>query len=265
MQYARFPMKYVNVTQVPNNNFSHKGSISAWDNAGKDAGIDGAFAPFDCKVVWKDTGSAKTGVLVQNTDFVECADGLIREPNTIKALFWHDNDISDLKIGQTIKQNAIFYQEGTAGHATGNHVHFNVGVGKYDGKYPLVENEFGVWEIKGEIDPTKIFFIDDNHIITKLNGMKFIKHTEHVDTSPVQPKKRYLYLDKSVVSWRVYPLDKPAKIGNELGSLAPKKFGGLTYEIVEDLGSSLYVITTATWGKVKIYAGPETASKIVEK
>lgn len=177
MQYAKFPMKYVNVTQVPNNNFSHKGSMSAWDNAGKDTGIDDAFAPFDAEIVWKDTGSAKTGVLITNTVEVKCADGQVRKPKTINLLLWHDNNISDLSIGQKLKQGQIFYQEGTAGRATGNHVHFNVGIGAYrKGTYPLVENEFKVWEIKGEIDPTKIFFIDDSNIVTKTNGMKWIKY-----------------------------------------------------------------------------------------
>lgn len=178
MQYAKFPMKVVNITQTPDNAFSHKGSVSAWDNAGKDSGIDDVFAPFDCKVVWIDTGSAKTGVLIQNTDFVQCADGLVREPNNIKLLTWHDNNINDLKVGQLIKQGQVYYQEGTAGHATGNHAHFNVGIGKHDGKYPLVKNEFGVWEIKGEIDPTKIFFIDDLNEVKEMKGMKWIKHVE---------------------------------------------------------------------------------------
>lgn len=193
MQYAKFPMKYVNITQTPNNAFSHKGSVSAWDNAGKDSGIDDVFAPFDCKVVWKDTGSAKTGILVQNTNFVQCADGLIREPNSIKLLSWHDNNIRDLKVDQLIKQGQVFYQEGTAGHATGNHAHFNVGIGKYDGKYPLVKNEFGVWEIKGEIDPTKIFYIEEDNIIVKTNGMnwnllkdKIVNNLEEVEEQTIK-------------------------------------------------------------------------------
>lgn len=179
MQYAKFPMLYVNVTQVPNNNFSHKGSVSAWDNAGKDTSIDDAFAPFDAEIVWKDNGSAKTGILISNTVEVKCANGDIFRPYSIHTLFWHDNDISDLYVGKQIKQGEVFYQEGTAGKATGNHIHFNVGVGTYKkGTYPLVKNEFGVYEIKGEINPTKIFFIDDNHKVIKTNGMKWVKYKE---------------------------------------------------------------------------------------
>lgn len=173
MQYAKFPMKFVNVSQIPDNNFSHKGSISAWDNIGKDGGIDEGFAPFDCRIVWVDPGKAKTGVLIQNTDYVLCSDGLTRAPRTIKVLFWHDNNINDLWVGRQLKQGEVFYQEGTAGNATGNHIHFNVGIGEYTGGYPLIKNQYGVWEIKGEIDPTKIFFIDDSNVVKNTKGMKW--------------------------------------------------------------------------------------------
>ncbi len=140
MQYFKFPMKVVNVTQTPDNNFSHKGSISAWDNAGKDTGIDDAFAPTDSEIVWIDKGSAKTGVLISNTVEAKMSNGIVTKPYTVNTLFWHDNDITDLYVGKQLKQGEVFYQEGTAGHATGNHVHFNVGIFKYvKGTYPLVK------------------------------------------------------------------------------------------------------------------------------
>lgn len=261
-------MKYVNVTQIPNNAFSHRGSLSAWDNAGKDSGIDDGYAPYTGTITWKDNPRSNTGVLFTNTVPVKCADGVIRKAGQVHTLFWHDNDISDLYVGKQIKQGEVFYQEGTAGKATGNHIHFNVGVGTYKkGTYPLVENEFDVWEIKGEINPTKIFFIDDSHKVIKTNGMKWVKYVEEKVTPVPVPsgKKKYLYLSMTVSSWRVYPISKSAKVGHELGSLAPRKFGGLKYEILEELGGYLYVINTATWGNVKIYAGPGTASRITEE
>lgn len=74
--------------------------------------------------------------------------------------------------------------------------------------------------------------------------------------------KRYLYLDKSVVSWRVYPLNKPCLIVNAIGKLAPSKFNGLRYEILQDYGNGCYKISTQTFGEVKIYAGKNTKSVI---
>ena len=242
MQYAKFPMQYVNITQVPNNDFSHKGSISAWDNAGKDTGIDDAFAPFDCKVVWKDTGSANTGVLIQNTDFVECADGLIREPNSIKVLLWHDNNISDLYVGKDIKQGVVFYQEGTAGRATGNHVHFNVGIGKHDGKYPLVKNEFGVYEIKGEINPTKIFFVDDKNIVKNTKGMKWVKYVE---------KKQEA---KPIIEVKKIEVNEVVKvIGNfyATGQKIPEWVKGKTYRVSRINGDKALLNVINSWVKLK--------------
>lgn len=190
--YAKYPMEYVNVTQVPNNNYSHKGSMSAWDGAGRDTGIDNVFAPFDCKVTWKDNPRSNTGIQISNTVEVLCADGVVRKPNTIHVILWHDNDTNNLWVGKTIKQGEAFYQEGTAGRATGNHVHFNVGIGTYNGSYPLRENEFSVWEIKGEIDPTKIFFIDDTHKLIKTNGMNWVKYVDKPDGIKVGDKVKII-------------------------------------------------------------------------
>lgn len=189
IQYAKFPMKYVNITQVPNGGYSHKGRKTV-DNAGKDTGIDDVFAPFDCKVVWKDTGSAKTGIVIQNTVDVLCADGITRKADTIQMMLWHDNYIGDLKVGQLIKQGEVFYQEGTAGYASGNHLHFNLGIGTYQGGYPLVKNSDGNWEIKNEIDPTKIFFLDSDNKVIRLNGMSWVKYVEPIEEEVIdEPKK----------------------------------------------------------------------------
>lgn len=90
----------------------------------------------------------------------------------------------------------------------------------------------------------------------------------HVETAPppeANIKKKYLYLSKAVYSWRVYPLNKPAVAGNEVGKLAPNRFGGLKYEILEELPNSVYVIKTQSFGKVKIYAGRNTLSTIKEE
>lgn len=181
-------MKYVNITQVPNGGYSHKGRLAV-DNAGKDAGIDDVFAPYDCKIVWKDTGSAKTGILIENTGEVLCADGIKRGPQQIQLMLWHDNDISDLYVGKEIKQDVVFYQEGTAGKASGNHLHFNVGLFDYTSGYPMIKNSDGNWEVKNEVDPTKIFFTDDSNIVIKTMGMNWVKYdgtkfAENLSTVP---------------------------------------------------------------------------------
>lgn len=65
---------------------------------------------------------------------------------------------------------------------------------------------------------------------------------------------KYLNLNPSATSWRVYPLNKPPVVGNEVGKLAPSKYGGLSYLILGNPSKDVYTIETATWGKVNIYA-----------
>lgn len=209
MQYAKFPMKYVNITQVPNGGYSHKGRLAV-DNAGKDAGIDSVFAPYDCKIVWKDTGSAKTGILIENTGEVLCADGIKRSAQQIQLMLWHDNDISDLYVGKEIKQGQVFYQEGTAGQASGNHLHFNVGLFDYTSGYPMIKNSDGNWEVKNEVDPTKIFFIDDSNVVIKTMGMNWVKYdgTKFVDDVSKVPDAAIKINDKVKVIGTNYATGK---------------------------------------------------------
>ncbi len=61
-------------------------------------------------------------------------------------------------------------------------------------------------------------------------------------------------LSASVERWRVYPLNKPARVGNEIGFLLPKKYGGLTYDILGNPSPNVYTIQTRDLGKVNIFA-----------
>lgn len=81
-------------------------------------------------------------------------------------------------------------------------------------------------------------------------------------------KKRYIVLPANATSWTVYKLDRPpvkANKANIAGTLKPSKFGGLEYEILEDLGGHVYKIRTGDFGTVKIYGAPSTGARIVEK
>lgn len=81
-------------------------------------------------------------------------------------------------------------------------------------------------------------------------------------------KKRYIVLPANATSWTVYKPDRPpvkANKANIAGTLRPSKFGGLTYEILEDLGGYVYKIRTGDFGLVKIYGAPSTGARIVEK
>lgn len=160
VQLAMYPFRTMNVTQGMNGTFSHRGRL-AIDDAGKDVGICDVFAPFDATVAWITTGSNRSGVLITSDNPVLCADGKIKH---ISFYAFHDNDTSDLFIGKKLKQGEVFYQEGTEGFATGNHVHYQTGDQPYTGGSPLFANAFGGMTLRGECSPVDVFWINDTII-----------------------------------------------------------------------------------------------------
>lgn len=74
--------------------------------------------------------------------------------------------------------------------------------------------------------------------------------------------KEYLNLKPHVASWRVYPTDKAPVIANACGSLAPKTYGGLSYEILANPQADVYIIQTSSFGRVNIYAPRDNDSSI---
>lgn len=154
-----FPMEVMGISQGVLDGFSHKGRY-ALDLTGKDAGIDPFIASFDGYISWKQTTGDKTGILFSSTSEVLTPSGM----KLVNILLWHDNDISDLWKGKYIQQGEVFYHEGTAGQATGNHVHMMTSFGKYDGSYPLYKTIFGNWALKNQVHPEQVFFIDETII-----------------------------------------------------------------------------------------------------
>lgn len=73
---------------------------------------------------------------------------------------------------------------------------------------------------------------------------------------------KYLHLPSSVNSWRVYPIGISPVKGNEVGFLNPEKFGGLMYEILGSTQAHVYIIETRDFGRVQIYAHPNTGATI---
>ena len=262
-QVALFPMVHLRITQGRYNKFSHKG-YNATDLAGKDGSAEKWYAPFDIKVEWLDA-STKTGVVISNTKRVLMANGKIVKPHTISIMLWHDNNISGLRIGQTYKQGDYFYMEGTAGRATGNHIHMELSYWKYDGSYPLFKLRNGYWTLKGkELNIEDLFFINDTKILDA-KGYKF-KTYKAPKPNKTKPKgKEYVVLDKSVDRWGMYRLGVQPVSRNIFNHLRPKKFGGLEYEILGRPYPNTVTIQTRQFGKVNIWIGPTTPHKIITK
>ena len=105
----------------------------AIDLGGADTEIDDVFAPFDAKIVHIDIRPTKDGDIT-NTVFIQSQKKVLFADGTLDYMvirFAHDNNISDLQVGQPMEQGHTFYQEGKAG-ASSNHVHMVISRGKLD-------------------------------------------------------------------------------------------------------------------------------------
>lgn len=105
-----------------------------------------------------------------------------------------------------------------------------------------------------------------NMIQAELNGESIgITKDEVSIPQPPQNSKKYLHLKSHVSSWRVYPINVAPVVGNECGTLSPKKYGGLKYEILGNPQTDVYTIQTESFGRVNIYAPRDNDSTITDK
>lgn len=168
MQKPMYPCKVIRITQI-----DHEGSHSAcWavDEAGVDGGISNFIMPFD-GIVKKIYKADANEVWIESKEKVEYPDGTI---DYMTIMFAHDNDVSDLWVGKEIKAGTVFYQEGTKGKAYGNHVHFEVGKGKFTGS-GWYQDASGAWSIINGKKATDCLWIDDSYTIKDTRGYNFRK------------------------------------------------------------------------------------------
>lgn len=172
MQKALFPMKYLTVTQKYGVD-THKGSF-ALDLAGKDSGISPAYAPFDCTVkkIWENGHS----VWFQSDAKVQFADGRV---DYATVMMTHDDFVSDLRVGQRFKQGNKIYDEGTAGYATGNHIHMEAGLGKFTGTGWFL-NTYNIWTINNPYPLHRLFWLKKDTIIKASGGYAWKRTTAPV-------------------------------------------------------------------------------------
>lgn len=160
-----FPMKVMRITQGMNESYSHKGTMNL-DLGGENKGADYGYAPSEIKIVQITT--AYNSVIFESTKPVFWADGSY---DYYHMEMMHDSDISDLKVGMVFAQDTKIYDEGGKGprgpRQYAAHIHMAVGRGKYAGK---VKNLYGVFELKNEVEPYKLFFVNGIEI---KNGMNY--------------------------------------------------------------------------------------------
>ncbi len=187
MEKAYFIMDYYRVTQGYGPKSSNHKNTYAMDFGGKDTGIDDIYAPFTgvIKKIYSKSGSANT-VWLESREPVLCANGVTTYLTCIIA---HDDDVSDLKVGQVVKQGEVFMQEGRSGKATGNHVHFELSDKKLS-KTGWSRNKYGKLQINNPVKPNEYLFLKENQIVLS-DTYKNEKYSLKKDDVIVAPQPKY--------------------------------------------------------------------------
>lgn len=262
MEKAVLNVDKLKITQGMNGSFSHRGELAI------DIGAECKYfkAPFTGTI--KKIYSKNNAVWLESNNKVKYADGT---EDYMTIVTYHDNDVSNLKVGQVIKQGEIYYQPGIKGYATGSHIHLGVGKGKFTGSgwhkgeyQPKIKGYS--WPINNQYNIVKALFLHKG--VKVIDGWYDWNITDNYTYSKPVSKIKYLNLKSSVSSWTVYKTNKyyqPLRIFDVAGKVKPKKFGGLTYKILEDMGNYHYKIKTYSYGTVYISGNPKFDCTITDK
>ncbi len=214
-EIALFPMRCLRVTQGPNEMCSHPRQ-NAMDLAGTDKGRDDVYAPFNGTIQYIDPDYG--AVWLESSRPVRYADGTV---DHLTVMFLHDSDVSDLRVGQSIRQGEIFYQEGGKGpkgsQQYGNHIHIECMRGRV-GK--------AGWDARGDLYCQDVFFIQSNTEILKDGG-----YCWRETGMPPRPgaatlkasRPAYAVPDKAVFTWKATPNTTNYEIMIESGGEPVKK------------------------------------------
>lgn len=167
-EQALFVMDCLNISQGMNGSYSHMGTY-AIDFPGRDTGIDPVYTPFSGTI--KAKYSNGNTIWFQSNQPVQYADGTV---DYMVLMMVHDNDTSDLWVGRSIPQWTHFYSEGTAGNATGNHIHLECGRGTFYDPYgngqSWYKNGYGVWMIYNAVQPPDCLALKKSTVIYTTYG-----------------------------------------------------------------------------------------------
>ena len=204
-QKAMFIMDTVNISQGMYGSYSHQGS-KAIDLAGIDGGKDPAYAPFDGQIVRVSTSAAY--IIYQSLNPVEFADGTV-DYMTIWVM--HDDNVERFYVGQTFSQGQHFFNEGSSGNATGNHIHLECAKGTYEGQY---QNDYGWYCIKNQINPYDALYLSESTNI--INGYGYNWRRTNGNSEVATPtisfnKSSYVIGETAKISWTASPSDSDFK------------------------------------------------------
>ena len=241
-----FGMRALNITQA-GSKISGRPSLShvsyELDLAGSDSGIDYWYnwMPETCWYCAGSFGTKATG----NTRFywsvdkngkakkVLCADGKERY---LTLAMTHSS--RSYPVGEIIGYKGILYQEGTAGRATGNHIHLEVCEGRVKTK---TRNSKGNYNLPNMLDPRSVFFICDS-LTTVMNtqGLSF-RHCSSIEGRTEMIGNGFHEFKANGVTCSVYK-------GKRIGLIVPDKPAQLKdmdteVQILSKCGNDLFEMT----------------------
>lgn len=216
--YAILPMQNMSISQGRYGNYSHK-NLNAYDLNGEDGSRERFRAPCEVVLVKKlakaTTGFANT-LIYQSVDKVDFADG--RREYVTFALT-HCNNINEFVLNKIYKQWDVIYYEGTTGKATGNHVHFEIGLGRQKTK---IKDSNGNWCLRNLLNIEDVLFWDKSRTRFCNNGNKGYTFRILPIQSPKEeqpkPNPSLIYKGKklNLVNCPLYATSATAKVANHL-------------------------------------------------
>ncbi|MDD5880990.1 hypothetical protein [Stecheria intestinalis] len=257
-----FGMRVLIITQV-GSKINHRNNLShtqyELDLAGSDSGIDYWYNMMP-NTFWYCAGSFGTRS-TGNTRFywstdaaghpkkVLCADGKSR---VITLALTHSNQ--NYSVGSILGYKQIIYQEGTAGKATGNHIHLECCEGCIKTK---VRNSKGYYNLPNMLDPRRVFFILDGFTTVKNSLGLVFKHCSSIEGRTEMIGNGFHQFKANGVTCSVYK-------GKHIGLIVPDKPAQLMdmdaeVQILSKCGNDLYEMTGSAANPAGQIYGPYSA------
>lgn len=156
-----FPLEYMNISQGEGESFSHDLAMDflGWGANGRILNCP-YYAPCSCKCV-AHFGSSDNATW-ESLDKVHLPDGTLS-----KVTFCFNHDPLPPAIGTILTQGDIIGHTGTAGYATGDHMHFNTAIGPYDGYEIIAGTQY--YQLKNSTHIYNTCYVNDTTIINGKN------------------------------------------------------------------------------------------------
>lgn len=256
-EYAMFPGSVLNMSQgaygqgvkAPNPSHKNFGGQNAYDLLGNKRYC----APFT-GTINKVNGDGLNVVALVSNNKVYYADGTL---DYMTVYFMHDNNISDLKEGATIKQGTVFYDEGNAG-CSAVHVHIYVKRGKH--------YENSNYKGGGDYDLNKALYLSKNTKIINKCGYSWKTIDKTTTYTVTTNKAKNISNYSATISGKVSPSGSATwgfEIGtnkNKMKSYSNTKSSVDVQKYTGELkaGTTYYYRMWATVNGKKIYGGYKT-------